>query len=260
MTRDFAYFAAISPVVLMYSNDASATIQSTVSLSCTVFGAPAPTVTWSFNGTELTTDNSQYIVQKRSVMIGALYLAQSVLHICGVSVPDGGNYTCSADSYAGTTAAIVGLSIEGVLYSSQTEHDVCVFTFSFCCHAVPVSIALVANDTSLYVGETAVLSCVAHGLPLPVIFWSRDGQPLRDPFLLTESELVMGHVTFVRSTLHFCSAILPDDGKYACVATNNLTIAQETFTLNINGKRSTVCECVCKAYIYTVPLQLSHKL
>lgn len=107
-------FTAIAPVILMYSDDASATIQSTVCISCTVFGAPAPTVTWSFNGTEHSTNNSQYVVQERAVMIGALYLVQSVLHVCGLSVLNDGNYTCSADSYAGTATAIVDISSEGI--------------------------------------------------------------------------------------------------------------------------------------------------
>lgn len=100
---------------------------------------------------------------------------------------------------------------------------------------VPANIAVVPNDTSLYVGQTVTLSCVGYGLPLPTITWSKDHQPLRAPYLMNESEIVTEHVTFLRSTLTLCSLKLPDDGQYSCSSTNNLSTTLENFTINIKG-------------------------
>ena len=94
------------------------------------------------------------------------------------------------------------------------------------------------NDTSLYVGETLTLSCVAYGLPLPTITWMRGDQPLDALFLLHESEIVTTHVTFVRSTLQLCSLRLTDEDQYVCTAANNFSSASETFTLRMKGNNS----------------------
>lgn len=116
------------------------------------------------------------------------------------------------------------------------------------------------NDTTLYVDNTAVLSCVVYGLPLPVVSWQRDNLPVRDPFHLVESEVVIGSVTFVRSTLQLCSLRLPDDGRYACIATNNITTAEETFTINVNSNEHFVYKSIqCDTFVY-FSFQLNHKL
>ena len=94
------------------------------------------------------------------------------------------------------------------------------------------------NDTSLYVGETVVLSCVTYGLPLPTISWTRDGLPLRSPFIVNETEIVSDHVTFLRSTLVLCALRVPDDGQYSCSASNNHSTVQQTFSLTVKGTYS----------------------
>ena len=104
--------------------------------------------------------------------------------------------------------------------------------------SVPASIAVVPNDASLYVGETASLSCLSYGLPLPTISWDRDGQPLPSSLLLNESETSVGHVTFVRSTLVLCSLKLLDGGQYVCSSSNNHSTTQHTFTITMKSMRN----------------------
>ena len=102
------------------------------------------------------------------------------------------------------------------------------------------------NDTSAYVGESLTLLCVAYGSPLPTVMWMRNGQPLRQPYLLNETEIVTRHVTFVRSILYLCSLKLADDDQYTCTASNNFSTSMETFALHMKGRYEN---------LYTVAMQ-----
>lgn len=64
--------------------------------------------------------------------------------------------------------------------------------------------------------------CIAIGLPLPNITWSRNGLPLLNPEMTTNTVFTKGGVTFVQSTLEMCI----DDrasGEYTCIASNSYT-------------------------------------
>ena len=108
---------------------------------------------------------------------------------------------------------------------------------------VPANVAVAPNDTSAYVGESLILSCVVYGLPLPTVTWTRNDQPLRQPYLLNETEIVTRHVKFVRSILYLCSLKLTDDDQYTCTASNNLSTSMETFALHINGRYDNGIKC-----------------
>ncbi|CAI8042994.1 Hemicentin-1, partial [Geodia barretti] len=196
----------------MYPEDVSVEVHSTVSLACTAFGAPAPSVVWNSSGLpSISTNASGYTVENRSVVrVGALSLVQSVLHVCGFSLATAGSYTCSAENYAGTTSVTTTLSLN-----------------------VPTGIAVAPNDTSVYVGDTVALSCVSHGLPFPSIYWTREGEPLRQPVAVNQTRISGGHVTFLQSTLLLCSLTLSDTGLYTCSASNNHSSARQTFSITV---------------------------
>lgn len=126
-------YTAIAPVILMYPNDTPVTTHSTVSLACTVFGAPLPSVVWSWNrrNNESINNSVPITIEDTSVIrIGALYLIHSVLNICGFSLYAIGDYSCSAESYAGQTVATTALSLEGLLLASNIN------TFVYTCDCV----------------------------------------------------------------------------------------------------------------------------
>ena len=103
------------------------------------------------------------------------------------------------------------------------------------------------NDTSVYVGDTVALSCVSHGLPFPSISWTRQGEPLRQPVAVNQTQISGGHVTFLQSTLLLCSLTLSDTGLYTCSASNNHSSAQQTFSITVKGtynNRSLLYLCV----------------
>ena len=97
----------------MYPNDTFVSTNSTVSLVCTAFGAPSPSVTWDWSGGELTTNSSHYRVESRMLQNRGLYLVESVLHICGFSVLTEGTYSCTYESYVGVTTVTTQLALKG---------------------------------------------------------------------------------------------------------------------------------------------------
>ena len=99
---------------------------------------------------------------------------------------------------------------------------------------MPAAIAVFPEDSSVYVGDTIVLSCVAYGLPLPSIMWLKGGDPLVN-VTLNENELVTPHVTFVRSTLQLCAVQLPDHTQYTCQANDNDSAADASFAMSVRG-------------------------
>jgi len=99
----------------------------------------------------------------------------------------------------------------------------------------PAAIAVFPEDSSVYVGDTTILSCVAYGLPLPTITWLKEEQPLVN-VTVSEGELVTPHVTFARSTLQLCAVQLPDHTHYTCQATSNFSAANATFSVSVKGK------------------------
>ena len=108
----------------MYPEDESVAVHSTVSLACTAFGAPAPSIAWNTStlSSSSAANGSGYTVESRLsvVRVGALHLVQSVLHVCGFSLATVGSYTCSAESYAGLTSATTTLSLKGSLLTFIT--------------------------------------------------------------------------------------------------------------------------------------------
>ena len=100
---------------------------------------------------------------------------------------------------------------------------------------MPAAIAVFPEDSSVYVGDSIILSCVAYGLPLPTITWLKGGESLVN-VTLRDSELVTPHVTFTRSTLQLCAVQLPDSTQYTCQATNNFSAVDASFSMSVKGK------------------------
>ena len=239
----------------MYPEDVSVAVHSTVSLACTVFGAPPPSVVWTTGLTSTPTTENRLVIR-----VGSLYMVQSVLHVCGFSLGSVGNYTCSAESYAGATSFTTTLSLEG-----KFQHFLSLFSFLFLFSTVPANIAVAPNDTSVYVGDSVSLSCVSYGLPLPTVSWTRAGQPLtslslHSQLMINETELMTDHVTFVRSTLILCSLQLTDAGQYTCSTSNNHSTSQETFTISVKSKKYTNGRFFSRTFhsIFHFP-QLNHR-
>ncbi len=90
---------------------------------------------------------------------------------------------------------------------------------------VPSSILLHPPvDTSISLGESFFLTCVARGYPLPAVSWRRDGAPIAPgvEFNITEFQMPILNVSTVTSILELCNAQLTHSGIYTCEAQNSL--------------------------------------
>ena len=107
-------------------------------------------------------------------------------------------------------------------------------------------------ENSVPLGDSAFLTCVAGGYPLPNITWSRDGMAIMsgDDFNITESQLQGEDVTRIMSILELCDAQLSHSGRYVCRAENSLETftdnAEISFNLNVLSEFiSSICPCLC---------------
>ena len=96
------------------------------------------------------------------------------------------------------------------------------------------------------VGDTVLLTCVAHGdLPLS-ISWSREGTVLMNDsqrITIYKEEIEEGGITFLQSILQICSARADDAGAYSCIAENNAGDDTSNFELTV-----TPPEGLCKLH------------
>ena len=88
-------------------------------------------------------------------------------------------------------------------------------------------------------GDTLVLSCVAYGVPVPSVSWSKNGSTLENNTQITileelvaasdpsiaayEHRVNRSRVTFLRSIIRIRSIRLIDSGHYSCSADNGFT-------------------------------------
>lgn len=99
---------------------------------------------------------------------------------------------------------------------------------------VPVQIVIKPADKQLYRNSTVLLTCVAYGLPLPTLTWSKAGNNVTNG-TVHNNMVVKSGVTFVRSILQLCNTTVADSGQYTCTAHNEITITSTNFNLNVEG-------------------------
>ena len=107
-------------------------------------------------------------------------------------------------------------------------------------HAAPDELELVAisNDTSLIVGDTALLVCVGYGQPNVEISWTLNGKVVTNDSLVAFYEEVVsqGGRLFRQSFLELCSLAVANSGVYTCTVTNGRTMVNATIQLSVSGK------------------------
>ena len=100
-----------------------------------------------------------------------------------------------------------------------------------------VEVAAISNDTSLNVGETAVLICVGYGQPSVDITWTKDGQIISNSSLVSvyEEDLAQGGRVFKQSFLQLCSLQMENSGSYVCSVSNGLYSVNSSLELSVLG-------------------------
>ena len=103
-----------------------------------------------------------------------------------------------------------------------------------------------AKDTHIEAGSTVVLTCVAYGVPPPLLTWSRNGSSLsfNDSRVTIYSNIITDSasgVIFARSIMKLCRSELADVGTYSCLTSNGIGDDSFTFEFSVEsleGKHS----------------------
>ncbi len=111
--------------------------------------------------------------------------------------------------------------------------------------AEELELVIISNDTSLLVGDTALLVCVGYGIPDLDIIWSANGEVVQNSSIVTiyEEEVLQGGKLFKQSFLQLCSLATSHSGVYTCSVNNGPSVINATTQLSVSG-RNTFYPCI----------------
>ncbi|XP_048772936.2 hemicentin-1-like isoform X2 [Ostrea edulis] len=155
------------------------TVGSTARIPCNTTGEPRPQIVWLKDGRLIRTDR-KYVVDDSGTLI-----------INTLDADDTASYTCTAINVAGRDSMDRVLRIQ-----------------------VPPKITVAPRSQEVIQNSRIVLSCAATGIPIPVVTWTLNGQPV------PASPSIHG-----RSFLFIYHALRQDAGMYTCIAENPAGIA-----------------------------------
>ena len=101
-----------------------------------------------------------------------------------------------------------------------------------------MGVVVISNDSSLTVGDTALLTCVGYGQPNVEITWSRNGEVIMNSSLATihETDVTRGGRLYKQSFLDICSLEVSDTGSYTCTISNGLSTINASISLSVSRK------------------------
>ncbi|XP_068741513.1 hemicentin-1-like isoform X2 [Montipora capricornis] len=182
------------PIVWYKADPLAATIGSSIrtlsgvkiSLTCPATGNPTPTVSWRKGGKTLSTSG--------------LYLT-----ISAADSDDVGLYTCVATNIAGSAEASSDIAIEAPTPPSivRSVEEVSWDNDS------PLKVSI-GSRVNIVNGSSLILKCMASGLPLPELTWTRGIEDLTDGerynISISEQTLVINDIKFADADEYTCSA------------------------------------------------------
>ncbi|KAL1417029.1 hypothetical protein MTO96_027231 [Rhipicephalus appendiculatus] len=168
----------------------------TLALQCNYTEGTYKAITWYKHGTDLTNDKKFSTNTDTNTLV-----------INDPGYLDAGNYTCVVDLGEGVT--------ENATIVVQTN----------------VSIEVTEGSKNQVEGDPLTLSCKAFGVPIPVVTWLKDDEPLNisDPRITLEPLNNVSDAKLVIQDLNF-----DDRAQYTCVASNG--ISNETMTVLVRVK------------------------
>ena len=91
---------------------------------------------------------------------------------------------------------------------------------------VPPRITLSSTKKSLFVGDSARVTCHATGEPYPTIVW------YKSPWVNVTNQRNLG---LIDGNISFEEVSKQDNGDYVCIAKNRAGVSVETFQLHVTG-------------------------
>ena len=175
-------------------------INTTASLTCVAYGLPFPSITWNKSGTAVSNSSLTSIYEETKSENGVSFV-RSVLEICGSDLTDSGEYSCTADN--GITSDSSNFMITVVtVQGKNTLNYPSTNASSFSLFGTSSSEIIVYPELVTHVdaGTTTVLTCLAHGYPLPSFTWTRAGSDLSNDSRITvlEEQVTEGTYCFCK--------------------------------------------------------------
>ncbi|XP_053899129.1 immunoglobulin superfamily DCC subclass member 4 isoform X1 [Malaclemys terrapin pileata] len=193
---------------------------------CRIEGLPSPVITW---------EKDQAAVPEEPRFIT---LPNGILQIVDVWESDAGGYRCVA-----TNAARKRYSDDAVLSVLKGSQP-----------AVTRDVAIVAapENTTVVVGETAVMECMASADPTPFVSWIRqDGKPIStDVIVLGRTNLLIPRAQPHHSGVYVCRANKPQTRQFVTAAAELSVLAPPSISQSpetISRTRASTARFVCKA-------------
>uniref|UniRef100_A0A8C3SMA2 Immunoglobulin superfamily DCC subclass member 4 n=1 Tax=Chelydra serpentina TaxID=8475 RepID=A0A8C3SMA2_CHESE len=193
---------------------------------CRIEGLPSPVITWEKNQAAVPAE-PRFIT-----------LPNGILQIVDVRESDAGAYHCVA-----TNAARKRYSNSALLMLHRGSQP-----------AATRDVAIVAapENTTVVVGESAVLECMASADPTPFVSWIRqDGKPIStDVIVLGRTNLLIPQAEPHHSGVYVCRANKPQTRQFVTAAAELSVLAPPSisqFPETISRTRASTARFVCKA-------------
>ncbi|XP_060069782.1 hemicentin-1-like [Ylistrum balloti] len=196
-TASATVIMSVPPRVTVPDGNAVVSIAEKVMLTCSVGGDPQPEILWTKNGRPVLYSDRIVVLNNGSLVI---YDATS---------SDAGEYKCVATNYAGTSTGVAMLIVNE-----------------------PPQFKIEPKNTTVSMGDTILMNCVAEGEPEPLIEWQRSWQENIEP---NERLSILPN-----NSLRIIAAQVSDSGKVQCKASNRegITVVEAYITVVVHGRYS----------------------
>lgn len=124
------------------------------------------------------------------------------------------------------------------LVSEQWEH-LKLFLFLIATGMETVYLAAISNHSTLFEGDTAILTCLGYGIPDVEITWRLNGEIIVNSSLVTiyeENVPLQVRGVLKESTLQVCGVRYADTGEYTCTVSGGLASSSASTQLTLVGK------------------------
>ena len=110
----------------------------------------------------------------------------------------------------------------GQIVTLKTNSYHFVFSILYFLRAVPPSLLISPDSNTVLDSEDVLLTCVAHGYPVPSVEWEKDGLPHQTNVSVTVNSSTNSDQLTRTSFLLLASVDYKDAGSYTCTASNLL--------------------------------------